>query len=489
MVNKNHIARFFFLDLFLLSLNLCFAQCPSNIDFEKGNFTGWQCFIGTISAENPGLPAIIILNPSPPMASRHFMLSAVPGDGADPWGGFPQNCPNGSGHSIRLGNDLVDRQAERVSFTFTVPAGADKYSLIYNYAVVLEDPGHPHEQQPRLSIEVLNVTDNVIDPCASFDFVIDANLPGFMTAPMHRLDSVPIRYKDWSSAYINLDGNAGKTFRISFTTTDCSKGAHFGYAYVDINTQCGITDFGSVFCPDDKFVNLSAPPGFRDYKWFNAANQVLGTTKDLTISPVPHNGDSVFVQITPYNGIACADTLVAYFWDTLKMKAYAGPDREFCADTSIRLGEAPRPNWVYQWSPASLVTDPAIANPAPLAYRTTDYLLTVHNIGGGCISSDTVRIVKKCRDIDVYVPTAFTPNGDGKNDRLRPGLYGFLKLNYFRIYNRYGQLLYTMSGSMNGWDGTIHGKPANTQTVVWMLEAVDGYGNIHHEQGTTILLR
>jgi len=72
------------------------------------------------------------------------MYSAIGGGGIDPYGGFPVNCPNGSGHSIRLGNNSAGREAEGVSYDFTIPAGANTYNLIYNYAVVFPDPGH-HE--------------------------------------------------------------------------------------------------------------------------------------------------------------------------------------------------------------------------------------------------------------------------------------------------------------------------------------------------------
>jgi gliding motility-associated-like protein len=75
------------------------------------------------------------------------------------------------------------------------------------------------------------------------------------------------------------------------------------------------------------------------------------------------------------------------------------------------------------------------------------------------------------------------------NNTLRPYLYGYSKVNYFKIYDRYGQLLYSANSNLPGWDGTIKGKPASTQTVVWMIEAVDAYGRVEKRHGTSILLR
>ncbi len=119
------------------------------------------------------------------MGGRHSMYTITyPGE-LDFYGGFPVNCPNGSGQSIRLGNDLPGTEAEGISYEFTIPANQNQYSLIYNYAVVFEDPGHELYQQPRMEIEITNVTDNSIIDCSSFAFVPNGSgLPGFMESPI-----------------------------------------------------------------------------------------------------------------------------------------------------------------------------------------------------------------------------------------------------------------------------------------------------------------
>jgi len=139
------------------------AQCPLNIDFEQGSFAGWQCYTGYIFFDK------ITLVPSSPDTNRHLIIAA-PNSETDYFGGFPKLCPNGSGFSVRLGNDGALANAESISYTFTIPAGQNDFSLVYNYAVVFEDPGHAQNEQPRLRIEVMNITDNKIDPCSSFDY-------------------------------------------------------------------------------------------------------------------------------------------------------------------------------------------------------------------------------------------------------------------------------------------------------------------------------
>ena len=87
------------------------------------------------------------------------------------------------------------------------------------------------------------------------------------------------------------------------------------------------------------------------------------------------------------------------------------------------------------------------------------------------------------------MPTGFTPNDDGKNDYLR-GLYvGIKKVHYFRIYNRWGQQIFSTNSLSEGWDGTIRGVKQQTGTYVWMLKAEDISGKIYEMKGVSTLIR
>src|SRR6195256_5811079 len=142
-------------------------NCPPNIDFETGTFNGWTCYIGSAAAVNN--QNVIYLSPIPgPIPNRHTMYSRNSGAGVDQYGGFPVNCPNGSGYSIRLGNNSAGTEAEGLSYEFTIPANQNIFSLIYHYAVVFQDPNHEIFQQPRLVIEISNLTDNTLIHCSSF---------------------------------------------------------------------------------------------------------------------------------------------------------------------------------------------------------------------------------------------------------------------------------------------------------------------------------
>ena len=392
MILSRHISTLITAALLCISNNLVAQNCPTNIDFEQGNFNGWTCYTGSVaSVDNTN---VINFNyQGGPVPGRHTMLSAIPGGGVDPYGGFPVNCPNGSGHSIMLGNSAAGREAEGVSYDFTIPATANTYNLIYNYAVVFQDPGHRESEQPRLDLLVKNLTDGYPISCSSFSFFANGSpLPGFQMSP-NPGGNTPVWYKSWTAVSINLDNLAGKNIRLLFKTADCTFRIHFGYAYIDVNSECSDRFEGADFCPDDNFVRVNAPYGYQSYTWYNAGfTQVLGNAQTLTLQPPPVAGTQVAVVVVPYSGYGCLDTLYTYLYDTLNYKANAGVDKNSCNNSIAQIGVPPKPGWFYQWSPDTGLNNPALANPFATPDVNTEYVLSIRHNGGGCVSTDTVMV-------------------------------------------------------------------------------------------------
>jgi gliding motility-associated-like protein len=624
-----------------------FAQgCPPNIDFEDGTFAGWTCYTGSVAAIN-NQNVINLFQSGGPVGNQHTMYSAASSaNETDFYGGFPVICPNGSGYSVKLGNNSGGAGAEGISYEFTIPANRNNYSLIYHYAVVFQDPNHLAFQQPRLELEITNVTDNSIINCSSFTFIPNGSaLPGFYQSS--NSDSTTVWCKDWSAVTINLNGNAGKTIRLFFKTADCTFVRHFGYAYIDVNTECSDEFVGATFCRDDTAVNVIAPYGYQNYTWYNSTfTQTLGFNQQIRFEPPPQVGSVIAVQIEPYAGFGCLDTLYARLIDTLTLRARAGADALSCNATSLQLGENPRQGVIYSWSPSAGLSNPAIANPRAGPNITTQYILSVRNSGGGCANDDTVivtasvidsslrvfgannfcstsedsavlviqpvlsiqwykdnvpipgangpryraiqagtyfarlvnadgcnsitrseqvfiedprpgirypeeyaiknspiqleartfgqtvlwkpptylddiditnpyfespvensvgytidittaagcltvdtQVVKTIKEVKIFVPTGFTPNNDGLNDFLKPMLYGIKEFRFFRIYNRWGQLVFDMRNNQLGWNGKIAGVLQPTNSFVWIVQGVGLDNKIYTEKGSTVLIR
>jgi gliding motility-associated-like protein len=124
----------------------------------------------------------------------------------------------------------------------------------------------------------------------------------------------------------------------------------------------------------------------------------------------------------------------------------------------------------------------------PLADVSYPVTLTVTD-SIGCSDTATV-IVRKLHSCVIAVPNAFTPNGDGINDYLYP-LNGFKADNLiFRVYNRYGQLIFETTDWTRRWDGTLGGKPQGPGTYVWTLQYTDRDTGQHVVQkGSSVLIR
>jgi gliding motility-associated-like protein len=106
---------------------------------------------------------------------------------------------------------------------------------------------------------------------------------------------------------------------------------------------------------------------------------------------------------------------------------------------------------------------------------------------GGCFS---VRAVEVKVAPALFVPNAFTPNGDGKNDWfVYTALGRFKKISFFKIFNRWGQEIFNTGTTGASWDGTYRGKPVESGTYVWMLRATDWLNKVHTAKGTVLLIR
>ena len=172
-----------------------------------------------------------------------------------------------------------------------------------------------------------------------------------------------------------------------------------------------------------------------------------------------------------------------------RVRAFAGRDTTVVVGQPLQFNGSGGINYV--WSPATGLSNPAIANPIGVYNASIDsvrYKLVVTDaIGCADTAFVTVKIFKT--NPYVFVPTAFTPNNDGKNDVIRPIAVGILKINYFSIYNRWGQLVFTTTENKKGWDGRIGGAIQNTGVFVWMVSAVDYLGKSIFLKGTVALIR
>ncbi|HTQ28569.1 MAG TPA: PKD domain-containing protein, partial [Puia sp.] len=199
------------------------------------------------------------------------------------------------------------------------------------------------------------------------------------------------------------------------------------------------------------------------------------------------------VQHIVSNGV-CSDTLnaVVMLGNALHA-AFQAPDvvcpKDQVSFTDSSTGNIINWNWDFGDGSNSSQTSP-LPHLFPNTSTEKNYTVTLvveNNIG--CYDT-AVKVITKLQSCYITVPNAFTPNGDGKNDYLYPlNAYKAVDL-LFRVYNRYGQLVFETRDWTKKWDGTINGVPQDTGVFVWMLQYTDGdSGKRFFQKGTTVLIR
>lgn len=146
----------------------------------------------------------------------------------------------------------------------------------------------------------------------------------------------------------------------------------------------------------------------------------------------------------------------------------------------------------YQW----YRNDTLISGATESTYKATvggRYSVDISN--GFCIAkaSNTIMVqFTACLPVtgtDVYVPKAFTPDNNGANDLLRPVSFNIQTLHYFKVYNRWGQLVFQTAEIGKGWDGTLKGIPQPPETYTWILECTNRSGKLIKLGGRSLLIR
>lgn len=172
-----------------------------------------------------------------------------------------------------------------------------------------------------------------------------------------------------------------------------------------------------------------------------------------------------------------------------KIQAFAGRDTSVVIGQPLQLTATGGVD--YEWFPSFSLNNPKIATPVAQydgSFESIRYKVHVYN-EASCVDSAfiTVKIFKTAPQ--VFVPTAFTPNSDSRNDVIRPIAVGISKIEYFRVFNRWGEMVFSTTVNGKGWDGKINGKDQASGTYVWLVKGIDYTGKTFFAKGTATLIR
>ncbi|MCF8329609.1 MAG: gliding motility-associated C-terminal domain-containing protein [Crocinitomicaceae bacterium] len=275
----------FIFSAILFSQNQVFSQvsgCP-NADFSQNSFVNWTGSTGSCCGINT--PNIGI------QPGQHDIMTG----GFDPAVGCIQlpTVPPGAAFSARVGDGTgTGAQAARLQYNFTVTPTSNL--IIVQYAVVLQDAGHSVMSQPRFEIQLYDQAGNPI-PCTFYQEAAAQGIPGWGSCGS-------VAYKNWTTFGVEVTNYVGQTVTLDVATGDCSLGGHYGYAYV--SAACSSLNLSALYCENgnSNSATLSAPAGFANYVWTDAAPPYtqLGVGQTVYIPNITQ--DSVNCAITSSNG-------------------------------------------------------------------------------------------------------------------------------------------------------------------------------------------
>jgi gliding motility-associated-like protein len=260
---------------------------------------------------------------------------------------------------------------------------------------------------------------------------------------------------------------------------------------IEVVEAAGISLVDSVFiCAGDSIQLPLQGAGNQSYIW--QPNQFLddNTLAQPIAFPVSSTFYSVTVTETLVNGNTCALT------DGVWVIVNELPNASATADpTEVVSGQTVNLNATggvsYQWSPPQNLSNPNVSNPVATVVQEITYTVTVTD-ENGCENeaSVTVQVIERedCRVESLYIPNAFSPNGDGQNDVLFVRFQGDIDRLDFKIYNRWGELVFATDDKNIGWDGIYQGKLQNTDVFGYYLE-LECDQEIITQQGNITLVR
>jgi gliding motility-associated-like protein len=213
--------------------------------------------------------------------------------------------------------------------------------------------------------------------------------------------------------------------------------------------------------------------GTDQYQWIGNTNGL----SDINIAqPVAKVNATTRFTVVGNDAAKCfADTATIEVLIFQAPQVNAGPDAEVSVGGSWSLSPLVS-NDVrkYQWSPDKYLSCTSCPSPTSKPLEDVTYILTVTN-DKGCTAKDTVSIAVLCNESKIYIPNAFTPNGDGNNDRFTLKGSGIKQVKSLRIFDRFGTLIFektnfAVNDPSAAWDGKIKGMLVPVGSYVYLAE-------------------
>lgn len=233
-----------------------------------------------------------------------------------------------------------------------------------------------------------------------------------------------------------------------------------------------------VICRGDS-IQLTAIAAGASLSWtgFPAGNSIK-------VSPQ----SSTDYQVIAINAMGCRDTAYAHIDLHDFNLLLTGPVSPVISGTNCLVQSSSNIGYtVNSWTPASIFPNQQ-AYSQNFIIDSTLHIVVAARSSDGCADTADITIAVVLAD-DIYIPDAFTPNADGRNDYFRAMGGGRFKTWHLQVFNRWGELVFSSRDRSAGWNGTSNGKPQATGAYVYLLQAETTSGKKIVKKGTVVLIR
>ena len=227
---------------------------------------------------------------------------------------------------------------------------------------------------------------------------------------------------------------------------------------------------GGEICQDSSFQLYVT--GAHRYEWTPAVSLSDGVSS----APVASPRTTTLYTVKAWEGSCLPDSQQVKVLVFPKPTVDAGRDEKIVAGASVMLNATGTLISGFRWSPAGTLSCETCSNPTASPKTTTTYEVQV-NSTYGCKNKDLVTVHILCDESQLFVPNYFSPDGDGNNDQFYPRGEGLKMITAFRIYNRWGEVLFERGGIQlndmsNAWDGRYKGEQVSPDVYVYLIQGI-----------------
>jgi gliding motility-associated-like protein len=280
----------------------------------------------------------------------------------------------------------------------------------------------------------------------------------------------PYAFPNAPSTTYNVIASIGKCF-----TTGSVRIFTIPYPYSNAGAD-------TLICYQDTARIEASAKGIR-YVWIPATN----ISNPSILNPLVYPLQTTTYQLLVYDTLGCPKPGISKVVIKVNPQifAFAGNDTSIVVGEPLQLHGSGAPSFL--WSPNYGLNRNDVEDPTATLTKNQTYVMKTFT-ENGCFAYDTINIKVFTTAPDIFVPNAFTPNGT-VNTIFRPIPVGISKIEYFRVYNRNGSLIYSTSRIGSGWDGTYNGKPQDVGGYVWTVQGIDYTGKVITKKGVVVLIR